>query len=100
MKKISTLFKKDPKDLGRVINEIDPQNEWALADGRPTRKRDGTSCAIINGDLYKRFDLKKGRTLPNGAIPCQDADRVTGHHPHWIPCDESSPSDKYHFEAY
>jgi hypothetical protein len=25
MKKISTLFKKDPKDLGKVINEINPE---------------------------------------------------------------------------
>lgn len=26
MKKISTLFKKDPNDLSRVINEINPEN--------------------------------------------------------------------------
>lgn len=28
MRKISTLYKKDPNDLGRVINEINPENEW------------------------------------------------------------------------
>jgi hypothetical protein len=33
MKKISTLFKKDPNDLGRVINEVDPQNQWVI-DGK------------------------------------------------------------------
>ena len=26
MKKLSTLFKKDPNDLGRVINEVNPEN--------------------------------------------------------------------------
>jgi hypothetical protein len=100
MKKLSTLFKKDPNDLGRVINEINPKNQWALKFGTPTRKFDGTSCAIIDGELYKRFDLKKGRTLPPNAIPCQEADKITGHHPHWIKCDVKDNSNKYHFEAF
>ena len=30
MKKLSTLFKKDPNDLGRVINEVNPQKQWTL----------------------------------------------------------------------
>jgi len=97
MKKLSTLFKKDPSNLGRVINEIDPENEWVFKYGIPTRKFDGTSCAIINGELYKRFDLKKGRNLPPNAIPCQEADKITGHHPHWIKCNRDDKSNKYHF---
>ena len=100
MIKLSTLFKKDPNNLGRVINEINSENEWALKFSRPTRKFDGTSCAIINGVLYKRFDLKKGRTLPMDSIPCQEADLITGHHPHWTPCLYSDNSNKYHFEAF
>ena len=100
MKKLSTLFKKDPNNLGRVINEINSENEWALKFSRPTRKFDGTSCAIINGVLYKRFDLKKGRTLPMDSIPCQEADLITGHHPHWTPCLYNDNSNKYHFEAF
>jgi len=105
MKKISTLFKKDPNDLGRVINEINPVNEWALTYGMPTRKFDGTSCAIINGELYKRYDAKKNKKgvkkpIPKGAIPCQGEDSITGHHPHWVRCDEMDSSDKYHFEAF
>ncbi len=84
MKKLSTLFKKDPNNLGRVINEVNLENEWAFTDGIPTRKFDGTSCAIINGELYKRFDLKKGRTLPPNAISCQEPDSKSGHHPHWV----------------
>lgn len=100
MKKLSTLFKKDPKDLGRVINEINPENEWAFKFGIPTRKFDGTSCAIIDGELYKRFDLKKGRILPPNAIPCQEADKNTGHHPHWVKCDRNDNSNKWHFVAF
>ena len=100
MKKLSTLFKKDPNDLGRVINEVDPKNKWVFKFGLPTRKFDGTSCAIIDGELYKRFDLKKGRTLPPNAIPCQEADEITGHHPHWVKCDVKDKSNKYHFEAF
>lgn len=100
MKKLSTLYKKDPNDLGRVINEVDPENEWVFTDGIPTRKFDGTSCAIIKGQLYKRFDLKEGRTLPPNSIPCQEPDKVTGHHPHWTKCEREDRSNKYHFEAF
>lgn len=100
MKKLTTFLKKDPNDLGRVINEINPENEWALKFGIPTRKFDGTSCAIIDGELYKRFDFKKGRTLPPNAIPCQEADKITGHHPHWVKCDRNDNYNKWHFVAF
>jgi hypothetical protein len=100
MKKISTLFKKDPNDLGRVINELTPENEWVFTEGTPTRKYDGTSVAIINGEIYKRYDVKKGRQVPDGAIPCQEADAITGHHPHWLKCDRNKNEDKYFFEGF
>lgn len=116
MKKISTLYKKDPSDLGRVINEVNPLNEWVFKSGIPTRKFDGTAVAIINGRLYKRYDIKlfkrkrnkviyftaeqiKAKT-PEGAIPCQEPDNKSGHHPHWVECDRSNKGDKYHFEAF
>lgn len=102
MKKISTLFKKDPKDLGKVINEINPGNEWVLSENgvKSTRKFDGTACAIINGELYKRYDVKNGKQAPLGAIPCQEADLITGHHPHWIKCEREDNSNKWHFKAF
>ena len=100
MKKISTLYKKDPNDLGRVIDEVNPGNEWVLKSGIPTRKFDGTSCAIIDGELYKRFHLKKGRTLPPNAIPCQEPDSKSGHHPHWVKCERDDNSNKWHFIAF
>jgi len=117
MKKISTLFKKDPNDLGRVINELAPENSWVLDGfGIATRKFDGTSTAIINGELYKRFDIKlfkrkRGKIIkftqeqleakkPIGAIPCQEPDKISGHHPHWIKCHRDNPADKWHFVAF
>lgn len=101
MKKIPTLFKKDPNNLGLVIIEIDPQNQWVLeGQAIPYRKFDGTACAIIDGVLYKRYDAKKGKEIPADAIPCQEADPITGHHPHWIKCDINKKADKYHFLAF
>ena len=102
MKKISTLYKKNPNDLSRVINEVNPENNWVFTDEgvKATRKFDGTACAIINGLLYKRYDVKKGKTVPEGAIPCQEPDPITGHWPHWVHCEISNPGDKYHLEAY
>ena len=53
MKKISTLYKKDPNDLSGVINEIAPENKWVIdGEGVPTRKFDGTATAIIGGVTY------------------------------------------------
>ena len=101
MKKITTLYKKDPSDLSRVINEVNPENEWVInGEGVATRKFDGAACAIINGDLYKRYDVKKGKSVPENAIPCQEPDHITGHWPHWVKCDPKNPADKYFGEGY
>ena len=59
MKKITTLYKKNPNDLSLVINELNPENQWVLDGyGIPTRKFDGTSCFILNNEIYKRYDVK------------------------------------------
>lgn len=102
MKKISTLYKKDTLDLSRVINEVNPENEWVFTDigVRATRKYDGTACAIIDGQLYKRYDVKKGKQVPQFAIPCQEPDEITGHWPHWVLCNHDSPGDKYFFQGF
>lgn len=101
MKKLSTLFKKNTENLGLVIDEINPENKWVFdGEGIATRKYDGTACAIINGELYRRYDAKHGKKAPENAIPCQEPDLITGHHPHWIKCDRENKQDKYHFEAF
>lgn len=102
MIKISTLYEKDPNDLSKVIEgKIADDNMWVFDEGvKATRKFDGTACAIINGELYKRYDAKKGKKPPEGAIPCCEPDEITGHHPHWVRCDRNNSNDKFHFEAF
>jgi hypothetical protein len=103
MKKISTLYKKEPTDLSRVTNEIDPENAWVVNEplfAIATRKYDGAACAIIDGQLYKRYDVKKGKSVPEFAIPCQDPDAITGHWPHWLLCSHDRPEDKWFFEGF
>ena len=101
MNKISTLYKKDPNDLSRVINELNPENKWVIdGEGIPTRKFDGTATAIIGGELYKRYDVKRGKQVPANAIPCQEPDEITGHWPHWIKCERNNPADKWHFVGF
>lgn len=98
MKKIPTVFviNHDHKIATPVIN---PLCEDILLNGIATRKRDGSSVAIISGKAYRRFDAHRGRTLPSGAIPCiPDPDPITGHWPHWVPISDN-PSDRYHLEA-
>ncbi len=101
MKKIPSLYKRDYEGTRLVYDEVVPGSEWVLnGEGKPTVKWDGTSVLIREGILYKRYDAKNGKTPPEGFVPAQDADPVTGHWPGWIPCNPISPADKYHFEAF
>ena len=110
MKKIPTLFPKNPNNLRLVIPgdlKVDLNNVKAFI------KYDGRACAIINNKLYTRYDAKlikrkRGKLskdevmkkIPEGAIQCQEPDEKSGHWPHWIPCDLENKDHKYIFEAY
>lgn len=102
MKKIPTLFvrKFENHRIVEVTPEITPGCEEAFKNGIATIKFDGACCAIINGEFYKRYDAKKGKKPPVGAIPCCEPDPVTGHHPHWVKMDPNDKSDKWFIEAY
>lgn len=103
MKKIPTLFEREYANHRVVgINPIVTDGMgWVLdGEGVATIKIDGSCCAIINGEFYKRYDAKKGRKTPEGAIPCCEPDLVTGHHPHWVKVDETNPADKWFVVAY
>lgn len=104
MKKMPTLFEREFEGhhVKRCLNKVTEGCEWVLAgEGFATEKLDGTCCMIQNQKLYRRYDYKKGRTLPANAIPCQDeADPITGHFPHWLLCDRKDPNDQYHFMAF
>ena len=101
MKKIPTLFVRtfeNHKVVG-ITNEITAGCEEAFLHGDATLKIDGSCCAIIGGELYKRYDAKNGKKPPVGAIPCCEADPITGHHPHWVKV-EDTPENKWFVNAY
>lgn len=103
MKKIPTLFERVFGNH-RVVDITDKVHigmEWVLdGEGIATIKIDGSCCAIINGEFYKRYDAKNGKKPPTGAIPCCDPDPITGHHPHWLKVDPANPADKWFVSAY
>ena len=105
MKKIPTLFVREFDDKGKIIritDQVTPGLEWVLmGDGVATVKYDGACCAIIDGVFYRRYDAKKGKNPPAGAIPCQpEPDPITGHWPHWLPVSFTDPGDKWFVKAY
>jgi hypothetical protein len=102
MKKIPTLFERrfEGKKIVEVLPTVKDGLEWVLeGKGVATIKLDGSCTAIINGEFYKRYDAK-GKTPPEGAIPCDEPDPITGHHPHWVKVDENDPSDKWFARAF
>lgn len=102
MKKIPTVFTRiyEGHRIVGIKDEITPGCEQAFYQGIATNKFDGSCCAIIKDKFYKRYDAKKGKKPPVGAIPCCDPDPVTGHWPHWVEVDLSNPNDKWFVEAF
>lgn len=100
MKKIISLFQRNYAGDYLVRDEVVPGAEWVLAgDGVATQKLDGTCCLIIARQLYKRFDLKRGKTAPAGFSPAQDPDPTTGNQPGWLLVGDG-PQDEWHREAF
>lgn len=101
MKKIPTLFERVFRNhkVVEVTPAITPGCEEAFLNGIATVKYDGSCCAIIDGVFYKRYDAK-GKTPPEGAIPCCDPDPITGHWPHWVVVNPDDPADKWFTRAY
>lgn len=103
MKKIPTLFKRvfDGNRIAEILPEITEGCEEAFLHGEATVKWDGSCCAVINGELYKRYDAKNGKPVPEGAIKCQEEpDPITGHLPCWVKCNRNNPADKWFWNAY
>jgi len=71
-------------------------------EGVATRKFDGTAVYVKDGLLYARYDAKRGKVPPEGALPCEPGpDPVTGHWPHWIKVDVvPQPQFKFIHEAW
>lgn len=103
MRKIPTLFHRefDGQHVKSLSPEVCPGMEWVLESrGLATVKIDGACCSILDGRFLRRYDAKRGKTPPAGAIPCCDPDPVTGHWPHWLPVDPSDPSSNWFLAAF
>lgn len=64
------------KEAGRTTvyeatGELNSEFEEALKEGllEATWKIDGTCCLIDGGKLYRRFDIRDGKAMPEGALP-------------------------------
>lgn len=100
MKKIVSLFQRNYDGDRLVRDELVPGAEWVQSgEGTATRKYDGTCCMVKNGALYARYDVKKGRNAPDGFVPAQEPDPITGHWPGWVKCNRDNKAHKWHFEA-
>lgn len=104
MKKIPTLFTRifeDHKLTGITSEFLYEEFADILKVATPTIKWDGSCCAFIDGTFYKRYDAKKGKPVPEGAIKCQEEpDPETGHLPCWVKVDPENKADKWFVEAY
>jgi hypothetical protein len=100
VKKIPTVFERDwDGDRSRVLDVVVPGCEWVLAgEGVPTRKYDGTACLIRSGYLWKRHEVKPGKTPPVAFIR-EDYDEQTGKTIGWVPVTDG-PDDRWHREAF
>lgn len=119
MKKIPTVFRRDPDDMRRVTREVHPDCQWVLdGEGVATWKYDGTCVALLYTDgeqvwseppmsgpgadtaelrWLARREVKPGKRAPAGFIPV-DRDEATGKTVGWEPIEQSAFA-KFHAEA-
>jgi hypothetical protein len=100
MKKIPTIFQRDWNAKGHpIINEPNPDALWVfLGEGEATRKYDGTSCLVDDGDLWKRRELNPGDKTPD-EFRLAGEDNETGKRVGWVPVGYG-PEDKFHRMAF
>ena len=119
MKKIPTLFVRDPDDMRHVTREVHPECGWVAAGlGVATRKYDGTCVALLYTDgevvstqpptsgpsietvelrWFARREVKSGKQPPIGFIPVEH-DETTGKTVGWEPIERSAFA-KWHAQA-
>jgi hypothetical protein len=119
MKKIPTLFQRDPQDMRHVTREVHPACQWVVdGEGVATRKYDGTCVALLHTDgtqvsveaptsgpslhtvelrWFARREVKPGKREPDGFVPV-DRDGMTGKTVGWEPIEQSAYA-KWHSQA-
>ncbi|MBA3278270.1 MAG: hypothetical protein H0U22_06040 [Geodermatophilaceae bacterium] len=95
MRKIPTLFLRDPADMSRVTRQVHPDCQWVIdGEGRATRKYDGT-CVMFDGEAWwARREVKRGKIAPPDFVQA-DHDEITGKTVGWEPVAQSSFSKAF-----
>lgn len=84
MKKITTLFKRDFTNNGKITRGYADGVDWVLrGEGVSTRKYDGTPVMIRDGKMYKRCEVKPGKIAP-ADFEEVDFDQKTGKRVGWV----------------
>jgi hypothetical protein len=100
MKKIPTIFKRNPDNMKELLREPNPEADWVFAgEGVATRKYDGTCCLVKDGVYYKRREIKPGQELPQDFM-LADTDAITGKRVGWVPVDTTGREDCWHMDAW
>jgi hypothetical protein len=90
MRKIPTLFRRDPEDRKHVLPEINPGCEWVLAgEGVATRKYDGTCLRFDGTRWWARREVRPGKAVPPNYLPIE-TDPATGKTVGWEPIEQSA----------
>lgn len=98
MRKIPSLFARDPSNPSILTDAYHPLAGWVVAgEGVATRKYDGTAVLVRDGEVFARYDAKRGKAPPPDFIAAQDPDPNTGHWPGWVPATRAQ--DKWIREA-
>jgi len=99
MKKIPTIYQRDPSNMKKILREKSIGCEWVFdGEGTATRKYDGTCCKVDRCQYWKRREIKKGQPTPEG-FKIEDYDKITGKTVGWMPVVESN-EDQWHMEAW
>ena len=98
MKKMPTIFKRNPKNMSEIFNEPHPDCDWVFnGEGVATKKYDGTCVMIERGVFYKRRMVRPDKAAPDGFREV-DRDSITGKRFGWVVVGDGS-DDKYHREV-
>ena len=101
MKKIPTLFVRDPENNMRtLLNVVAEGCEWVRdGEGVATRKFDGTAVMIRDGKMFKRCTVKY-EDRPPLYFESVEMDNKTEKGVGWVPVSPDAPTDKWHREAF